>query len=368
MSNDYGRLLKPPERSFFLFGIRGTGKSTWARQAFAPSTRVFDLLDEQRFHEWLSNPSLLSLETADLKPGSFVVIDEVQRVPAVLNEVHRLIESRRLRFALLGSSTRKLRAAGTNLLAGRALRKAMYPFTPHEMGDDFKVARALEEGTLPLVVSAGTSAERRAVLESYVHLYIREEIQAEAHVRNLPGFVRFLPVAALCHGQVINISGLSRDCGVARTTVEGYIEILEDTLLAKRLPAFESRLRVRERKHPKLFWVDPGIVRGAKKQLGPVAIEERGALFEGLIFHLLRAYNESRPLFEDVFYWSPSQGPQLEVDFLLRRGREYLAIEVKTQERFQTSMTNGLKAIADLLQAMLRLYSCCCNFSKILLK
>ena len=348
MSNAFQRFLKPPSRSFFLFGVRGTGKSTWARQSFPPPALAFDLLDERLHQDWLANPSLLSLETSHLKAGSFVIIDEVQRVPAVLNEVHRLIESRKLRFALLGSSARRLRAAGTNLLAGRALRKAMYPLTPSEMGAEFSLDRALGEGTLPLVVSAGTARDRREVLESYVHLYIREEIQAEALVRSLPGFVRFLPVAALCHGQVINISGLARDCGVARTTVEGYIEILEDTLLAQRLPAFESRLRVRERKHPKLYWVDPGIVRGAKKQLGAVAIEERGALFEGFVFHLLRAYNETVTLFDDIFYWSTSQGTKLEVDFLLRRGREHIAVEVRTQDRFQSSMTNGLQAIAEL--------------------
>lgn len=348
MSNEFRRLLTPPERSFFLFGVRGTGKSTWARQAFKAPGMAFDLLDERRYQEWLANPSLLSMETGHLKPGAFVIIDEVQRVPALLNEVHRLIESRKLRFALLGSSARKLRAAGTNLLAGRALRKAMYPLTPFEMGDAFSLDHALAEGTLPLIVSSGGAKDRREVLESYVHLYIREEIQAEALVRTLPGFVRFLPVAALCHGQVINISGLARDCGVARTTVEGYVEILEDTLLAQRLPAFESRLRVRERRHPKLYWVDPGVVRAAKKQLGAVAIEERGALFEGFVFHLLRAYNETVRLFDDIFYWSTNQGPQLEVDFLLTRGREHIAVEVKTQTRFQSSLTNGLSAIAEL--------------------
>ena len=130
--------------------------------------------------------------------------------------------------------------------------------------------------------------------------------------------------------------------------MEGYIEILEATLLAQRLSAFESRLRVRERRHPKLYWVDPGIVRGAKKQLGALAIEEKGALFEGFVFHLLRAYHETVTLFDDIFYWSTSQGTQLEVDFLLRRGREHIAIEVKTQDRFQSSMTNGLQAIAEL--------------------
>ena len=194
-----------------------------------------------------------------------------RRMPAPL----AFIEERRLKFALLGSSARKLEAAGVNLLAGRALHRTMHPLTPAELGDDFDLDSALEWGTIPLV---WVSDERREVLGSYVQLYLREEIRAEALVRNLPGFARFLPIAALCHGQVVNISGLARDCGVARTTVQGYLDILEDTLLAFRLPAFEARLRVRERRHPKLYWVDPGLVRAVKRQRGPVAPEERGAL------------------------------------------------------------------------------------------
>jgi predicted AAA+ superfamily ATPase len=342
--SDYPRLNAVPDRSFFLFGVRGTGKSTWARKMLHDGPYV-DLLEERRCQELLANPGLLALELGEALPGSFVVLDEVQRVPALLNEVHRLIETRKLRFALLGSSARKLRAAGTNLLAGRALRKAMHPLTPHEMGRDFDLEVALRFGTLPLVVAAD---DRRAVLESYVHLYVRQEIQSEALVRNLPGFIRFLPIAALFHGQVVNVSGLARDSGIARTTVDGYLEILEDTLLALRLPAFEARLRVRERRHPKLYWVDPGLVRAAKRQLGPVAVEERGPLFEGLVLHLLRAYGEEQELFDEVFYWAPAQAAQTEVDFLLRRGREYLAVEVKSQDRFAMSMAAGLRAIGEL--------------------
>jgi predicted AAA+ superfamily ATPase len=213
------------------------------------------------------------------------------------------------------------------------------------MGRDFDLESALRFGTLPLVTTAD---DRRAVLESYVHLYVRQEIQAEALVRNLPGFVRFLPIAALFHGQVVNVSGLARDSGIARTTVEGYLEILEDTLLAFRLPAFEARLRVRERRHPKLYWVDAGLVRAAKRQLGPVAIEERGPLFEGLVLHLLRSYGEEQEIFDELSYWAPAQAAQTEVDFLLRRGREYLAVEVKSQDRFAMPMAAGLRAVGEL--------------------
>ena len=172
--------------------------------------------------------------------------------------------------------------------------------------------------------------------------------RGEALVRNLPAFVRFLPVAALFHGQAINVSGLARDTGASRTTVEGYVAILEDTLVAFRLPAFEAKLRARERKHPKLFWVDPGLVRAAKRQLGPVAAEERGPLFEGWVLSVIRAHNEVDRLFEDITYWAPAEAQATEVDFLLRRGREYLAIEVKTRPRVSTDDLAGLKAITGL--------------------
>ena len=161
------------------------------------------------------------------------MVDEVQRLPALLNEVHRLIETRRLRFALLGSSARKLKVAGTNLLAGRALTRTMFPLTAAELGADFDLERILRFGSVPLVWA---SEVPREVLAAYAQLYLREEIRAEALVRNLPGFVRFLPVAALFNGEVVNVAGIARDAGVARTTVQGYLDILEDTLLAYRLP------------------------------------------------------------------------------------------------------------------------------------
>ena len=167
-------------------------------------------------------------------------------------------------------------------------------------------------------------------------------------MRNLPGFTRFLPIAALFHGQTLNVQSLARDAGVARTTASGYLDILEDTLLAFRLPPFEAKLRVRERKHPKLYWIDPGIVRAVKRQLGPVSAEERGALLEGWIAVLLRLYGEYRDLHEDCFYWSSTESRGTEVDFLLRRGREYLAIEVKSAQRVSSAHLSGLRAIADL--------------------
>lgn len=344
MSNsDFDRIAEPPASSFFLFGVRGVGKSTWARQRFPEAHRI-DLLDEGLYQSLLGDPSLFASELRALAPGRWVVVDAVQRIPGLLNEVHRFIEEGRLRFALLGSSARKLKTAGTNLLAGRAHWKTMFPLVPEELGDRFDLERVLRHGSIPLV---WTAAEPERTLESYVQLYLREEVKAEALVRNLPGFVRFLPIAALAHAQVVNVSAIARDSGVARSTVEGYLEILEDTLLTFRLPAYEARLRVRERKHPKLYWVDPGLVRAVKRRLGAVAREERGPLLEGWVLTLLRAYAEERRLYEEIFYWAPAQSRGVEVDFLLRRGGELLAIEVESASRPPDARHSGLRAIGE---------------------
>ena len=341
----YTRLAKIPDRSFFLLGMRGVGKSTWARRSL-PDAPCVDLLDEALLIDLLADPSMFRHLLSEVLPGGWVVVDEVQRMPALLNEVHRMIESRGVRFALLGSSARKLKTAGTNLLAGRALRKAMYPLTPAEMGADFDIEDALRHGTIPVVCTASPE-ERRDVLNSYVQLYLREEIRAEAAVRNLSGFVRFLPVAAVMHAQTVNAAAIARDAGVARSTVNGYLEILEDTLLAVRLPAFEAKLRVRQRRRPKLYWVDPGLVRAVKRQLGPVVVEERGALLEGWVLGLLRAHNEHQRVYDDIAYWAAA-GSATEVDFILTRDHDHLAIEVKASQRYNTTMLKGLRAVADL--------------------
>ena len=339
----YTRLAQVPKQSFFLLGMRGVGKSTWARQALPAALRL-DLLDEALFTDLLADPSLFRQLLSGVGPGDWVVVDEVQRIPSLLNEVHRLIEERGVRFALLGSSARKLKTAGTNLLAGRALRKAMYPLTAAELGDDFRLDDALQYGTIPLI---WTAPDRREALQSYTQLYLREEIRAEAAVRNLSGFVRFLPVAGVMHGQTVNAASVARDAGIARTTVNGYFEILDDTLLAVQLPAFEAKLRVRERRRPKLYWADPGLVRAIKRQLGPVAAEERGALLEGWVLGLLRAHNEHQRIYEDIGYWASAQSAA-EVDFMLTRDREHLAVEVKAAERYNTAMLKGLRTVADL--------------------
>jgi predicted AAA+ superfamily ATPase len=197
----YPRLLTPPKRSFFLFGPRGTGKSTWVRETF-PTARRIDLLDEALYQSYLARIGLFADELRTLAAGSTVCVDEVQRLPQLLNEVHRFIEERRLRFILCGSSARKLKREGTNFLAGRAVRRVMHPLVPAELGADFNLDTALTLGTMPVIWQA---EDRKDALRAYVRLYLKEEIQAEALVRNLPGFARFLPIAALFHGQTLNL-------------------------------------------------------------------------------------------------------------------------------------------------------------------
>lgn len=268
------------------------------RQQYPDAHRI-DLLDEALYQSFLSDISLFAGELRALPPGTRVFVDEIQQLPVLLNEVHRFIEDRRLKFILTGSSVRKLRRGGVNLLAGRALNKQLFPFLPAELGEVFQPGQALIHGTLPLIWQA---EDKRETLKAYVQMYLKEEIKAEALVRNLPGFVRFLPVAALLHGQTINLASASREAGISRTSLGDYLEILEDTLLVFRLPACTAKLRPRERQHPKLYWIDPGLVRGVSNRFGELHPGETGALFEGLVAGMRRAYQSYAGLFDEMYY------------------------------------------------------------------
>ena len=338
------RIIKAPKQSFFLLGPRGSGKSTWLRKAF-PEAHYIDLLSENTFHGFLARPGQFADELRAVSPGRWVVVDEVQRLPNLLNEVHRFMEERRLKFILCGSSARKLKRSGVNLLAGRALHRSMHPFLPEEIGESFELNSVLQYGALPIIWN---SESKQETLSAYVQLYLKEEIQAEALVRNLSGFARFLPIAALFNAQNINVTNIAREAGVARTTVSGFLDILEETLICFRLPAYESKLRVRERKLPKWYWCDPGIVRAMKRSSGPVAPEEKGALFEGLVAQLLRAYKDYNAAFDKIFYWAPSGRTSMEVDFILIRGKDLVAVEVKSGKTFRKAWCKGLRAISEL--------------------
>ncbi len=340
---NYPRLFQVPKSSFFLLGMRGVGKSTLIKQVLK-TAKVINLLDEGLYQLYLSKPEAFAEDLSLVKPEHWVVLDEVQRLPQLLNEVHRFIEEKKIKFALLGSSARKLRRSGVNLLGGRALQKWMHPFLPEELGDDFSLNTLLRYGSIPLIWNSGSPQEQ---LLAYFQLYLKEEIQAEAIVRNLPGFARFLPVAALFHAQVINVEAIGRDCGVARSTVEGYLQILEDTLIAFQMPAYENKLRVRQRSHPKLYWCDSGIVRAAKRQLEGLAIEERGALFEGFIAQTLKAYRELGRLdCDQISYWSAGKN-SVEVDFVIQRGKELIGIEAKSGTDPEKRWFAGLQALKE---------------------
>jgi len=224
----------------------------------------------------------------------------------------------------------------------------MLPLLPQELGGDFDLSEVLRFGSLLIIWQ---SPAKRETLEAYVQLYLKHEIQAEALVRNLPGFARFLPVAALFHGQVLNIAGLARDAGVARTTVAGYLDILADTHIARLLPAYEGRLRVKERKHPKLCWSDPGVVRAIRREFHSPGEQERGVLLEGWVAMLLQAYGEPGTglgrRYDGLYYRAPAAGGT-EVDFLIERGREFAAIEVKARRTLTSRDFSGLRAIAEL--------------------
>jgi len=344
----YSRLIQPPGKSFFLFGPRATGKTTWTRAAFPGGLRI-DLLDSELYYKLLASPWKL----VELIPESFddwVILDEIQRVPDLLNEVHRLVEERNLKFVLTGSSARKLRARGVNLLAGRALTRYMHPLTAAELGGDFSLGQSLLYGNLPSIYSEADPAD---YLAAYVHTYLREEVQQEGLTRNLQAFARFLESASFSQAAVLNISEVARDCNVNRKLAEEYFFILEDLLLGHRLPVFSRRAKRRMAAHPKFYFFDAGVFRAIRPK-GPLDRSEEieGAALETLLFQELRAVNDLLGLGYELYYWRTATG--LEVDFVLYGEKGLIAIEVKRAAQIRTSELRGLKAFArDYPQAVL---------------
>jgi uncharacterized protein len=338
----YSRLLKPPDhKSFFLFGPRGTGKTSWVKEHF-PNALYIDLLASQAYTELLARPERLE----ELIPKGFddwIIIDEVQRVPELLNEVHRLIENQNRRFILTGSSARKLRKKGVNLLAGRALTYTLHPLTAIEMGLDFDPTKALQYGMLP---SVATELDPKKYLEAYFATYLREEVLQEGLIRNLGGFARFLETASFSQGGVLNISEVSREAAANRKVIEGYFEILEDLLLSVRIPVFTKRAKRRLVAHPKFYFFDTGVFRAIRPR-GPLDSESEilGAAMETLVFQHLRAMNDYLNSEYKIYFWRTSDG--LEVDFILYGPKGLLAIEVKSSTTLHPTDFHGLQAFQE---------------------
>lgn len=341
----FNRSLSLPSagtETFFLWGPRQAGKTTLLKQRY-PQGRWINLLRSQEFRRYATRPELLRLEIEEdpPDPARQIVIDEIQKVPALLDEVHGLIEDRELCFALCGSSARKVRRGAANLLGGRALRFELLGLTAHELGSEFDLERILNHGYLPRIYESGRPAAR---LDAYVSDYLREEIAAEGLVRNLPSFSDFLDAAALSDGGIVSYTNIARDCGVSNKTVKEYFQILEDTLIGSWLPAYRKRVKRRLAMSPKFYFADVGVVNSLARRgkLRPGS-ELFGKAFENWVHHELRSYLAySRPS-SALAYWRLPSG--LEVDFIV--DDMDLAVEAKASSRIHSGHLRGLKALAQ---------------------
>ena len=350
------RFLRPPLGSFFLFGPRGTGKSTWLQQQFPEAVRL-DLLDPAVLRRYQARPERLQ-ERLDASAGpQVVVIDEVQKAPQLLDVVHGLVERRPdLRFVLTGSSARKLRHGAANLLGGRLVSAHMPPFMAAELGEAFRLDRALKSGLVPLIWQAPDPA---ATLAAYAGLYLQEEVQAEALVRQLGDFARFLEVISFSHASQLNLAALAREAEIPRKRAESYLAVLEDLLLGFRLPVFQRRAQRQLVQHQKFFVFDAGVFRSIRPQ-GPLDApqEIEGLALEGLVAQHLRAFCQLRPGGAQLSFWRTRSG--LEVDFVLYGPALFLAVEVKRSARVDRRDLAPLKAFgADYPEAQLLLLSFC---------
>ncbi|OGQ26830.1 MAG: hypothetical protein A3B79_03045 [Deltaproteobacteria bacterium RIFCSPHIGHO2_02_FULL_50_15] len=338
----FSRLLKPPNHSFLLLGPRGTGKSTWIREHF-PDIPTYDLLNTAEALRLSKEPHLLFNELQGLKKESWAIIDEVQKVPALLDEVHRLMETKSIKFVLCGSSARKLKRGGANLLAGRARTVQLFPLVSPEINDDVKLPDYFLFGSLPLSI---TDHDPKSYLKSYAETYLQEEIKGEAATRNIGAFGRFLEVAARQNGQITNISNIARDAQVARQTVQGYFDILVDTLLGYWLQPWKLKRTTKQVAHPKFYFFDSGIVRSLSGRLPyPPTQEEMGPLIETCILNEVRAYLSYSRLHYPLYFWSSHDG--VEVDLFCETQKGFTAIEIKAAPRWDNKFNRGLQRIQE---------------------
>src|SRR5512133_771958 len=334
------RDLLPTNQHFFLFGPRGTGKSTWLRDCF-PDAALIDLLLPDQYREYLSRPERLRNFIQAHSNNSVFVIDEVQQVPLILQEVHSIIESRPdIQFILTGSSARKLKRNNADMLGRRACVRYMHPFTAIELKEQFSLDTSLQYGLIPVISNARDSKE---ALKGYINVYLDQEVKAEAIIRNIDNFVRFLEAMSFSQGSVLNVANISRECQVHANTVRNYIAILKDLLIAQTLPCFSKRMKRELVSHEKFYFFDCGLYRSLRPT-GPLDRPEEiaGAAIETLVYQNLRAWVDTSNYQVKLCYWRTQSGA--EVDFVLYGNTHFFAIEVKNSVRVRPEDLRGLKA------------------------
>ena len=342
METQIPRFFKVFKESCFVFGPRGTGKTTFLRKNF-PEALWIDLLEPETFRSLSAKPERLA-ELIEGNNRKTVVIDEIQKLPELLDIIHLLIEKKSgVQFILTGSSARKLKKAGADLLAGRLIKHIMYPFMASELGAKFKLETALAAGMIPLVVS---SPDPAMVLRSYAALYVREEVQMEGLVRNISAFSRFLEAISFSHGSMLNVSNVARECEVERKTVEGYISILEDLLLCSKIPVFSKRAKRAVIAHNKFYFFDAGVYRSLRPA-GPLDRPEEieGAAIEGLVYQHLASWNSYSAEENRLYYWRTNSGT--EVDFVIYGPKVFTAIEVKNTAKVRSQDLKSLKSFKE---------------------
>lgn len=333
------QLTDSQSESLFLWGARQVGKSTLVGNLF-PDAIVYDLLKSDEYSRLLRKPELLREELEHLNETSLVIIDEIQKIPQLLDEVHWLIVNRGIRFILCGSSARKLKRVGTNLLGGRALITTLFPLVSAEI-PDFDLIKGINNGMIPRHYMASNPQKR---LQAYIGTYLKEEIQEEAHIRKLSSFNKFLEIAAQCDGEIINYSNIAQDCGVSAMTVKEYFNILEQTLIGYIIPGFTSSKKRKSLSSPKFYYFDIGIVNHLlmRSNLLPGSADF-GHAFEHFIIQEIIAYLSYNNCYEKLSYWRTTNG--YEVDAIIGDGR--IAIEIKSTDEVQSKHTKGLKAFSE---------------------
>lgn len=336
------KIIDAQDESVFLFGARQTGKTTLLINLF-PNNRFYDLLENDTYERLRRNPTLLRQELAEAKKGEIIIIDEIQLIPELLNEVHWLIVRQGLHFILSGSSARKLKRKSVNTLGGRAVRNVLYPLVSAEI-PDFDIVKAANRGTLPTHYLASSDRQLKKRMQAYVSVYLKEEIAAEALVRKLSSFNRFMDIAAMTDGEMVNYSNIAQDCGVDSKTVKEYFAILEETLIGYMVPAFRQTVKRRLNQSPKFYYFDVSLPNYLlhRNNMQPGS-DDFGHAFEHLMMQEIIAYLGYNDIEDALSYWHTHSG--YEVDAVL--GDAKVAIEFKSCAEVQSRHLRGLKAFKE---------------------